>query len=122
MNAMKTADDLAARMAEQMRVRGEGLADVAAKAGRKLPKHLRAEVDFLVEAAQFAENPKLARLVDAKRVAKADRKVRRFLDKQDPTAERRGEILDRIAAVAIVLFTGSVIAFFVLLSRGYFDP
>ena len=121
MDVSKIAEELALRMSEQLRVRGSGLAEVAAKAGRKLPRHLHAEVGVVVEALQMGENPKLARLVDAKRITIADRKVRRFLAKQNPAAERRGEILDRIAAIAFVLVVIVLIVFFVLLSRGYFD-
>ena len=117
----KIEEDLAARMQTQLRLRGGDLAEVAAKAGRKLPKHLHAEVAKIVEAAQMAENPKLVRLIDAKGVARADRKIRQFLDKQNPAAERRGEILDRIAAVSFVLVTVLIAVFFLLLSRGYFD-
>ena len=79
------------------------------------------EVAKIVEAAQMAENPKLVRLIDAKGVARADRKIRQFLDQQNPAAERRGEILDRIAAVSFVLVTVLIAVFFLLLSRGYFD-
>ena len=121
MDVRKTSDDLAARISEQLRVRGGGLDDVAAKAGRKLPRHLQAEVAVIVEAVEMADNPKLARLVDARRITKADRKVRKFLNKQDPARERRGEILDRLAAIAFVIFTIGLAVFFVLISRGYFD-
>ncbi len=121
MDVTKTAENLATRMAEQLRVRGTGLEDVAAKAGRRLPKHLQAEVRAVIEAAHMAEHPKLARKVDEKRVRTAVRRVEKFLARQNPSAERRGEILDRIAAIAFVLFTITVVLFFVLLSRGAFD-
>lgn len=121
MDVAKLAENLAEHMQTQLRVRGTGLAEVAEKAGRRLPRHLQAEVEAIVEATRMSENPKLARLVDPKRVARADRKVRRFLDKQNPRAERRGEILDRIAAVAFVLVAVAVGTFFLLLSRGHFD-
>lgn len=112
---------LAQDMAKQLRARGKSLKDVASNAGRKLPKHLRAETDVILQAQEMADHPKLARLVDERRVAKAERKLRKYLDKQDPVSERRGEILDRIAAVSFVIFVLVVVAFFVLLSRGYFN-
>ncbi len=121
MDVAKTSDDLAVLMSEQLRVRGTGLADVAAKAGRKLPKHLQAEVGVILEAQHMAEHPKLARLVDEKRVIRSDRRVRKFLSRQDPARERMGEILDRLAAIGFVIFSVALILFFVLLSRGYFD-
>ena len=121
MEIAKTAEDLAVRMGKQLRVRGSGLEDVAAKAGRRLPRYLQADVRVVTDALQMAEHPKLARHVDERRVKKAVRRVEKFLAKQDPAAERRGEILDRIAAVAFVLFTIAVVLFFVMLSRGAFD-
>lgn len=121
MDLDKTAEELAARMATQLRVRGAGLEEVAAKAGRKLPKHLHAEVRVIVEAMQLSDHPKLGRMVDAKRVARSKRRLEAFLSKQNPGAERRAEVLDRIAAVAFVVFTIVLILFFVLLSRGAFD-
>lgn len=121
MDVRKASEELAARMSEQLRVRGTGLDEVAAKAGRKLPNHLRSEIAVIVEAVEMAENPKLARLIDESRIQKADRKVRKFLNKQDPARERRGEILDRLAAVGFVVFTIALILFFVAVSRGVFD-
>lgn len=121
MNVTETAEELAAQMSRQFRVRGGRLADVAARAGRKLPGHLRHEVETIVEAETLTSHPKLAYRVDQKRVATASRKLRRYLAKLDPAAERRAEILDRIAAVAFVIFAVALAAFFVLISRGYFD-
>ena len=109
------------KMSTQLRVRGDGLADVAAKAGRKLPKHLRADAAKMIEAATMADHPKLARLIDERKVAKAERRLHRFLDKKNPAAERRGEILDFIAKIAFVFVVIVLTIFFFLLSQGYFD-
>lgn len=108
-------------MATQLRVRGHGLADVTERAGRKLPRHLRSDAAILIEAESLSANPKLARLVDDRRIAKAERRLNRFLDKQNPAAERRGEILDMIAKIAFVFVTVVLSVFFFLLWRGYFD-
>lgn len=110
---------LAEKMATQLRVRGEGLAEVASRAGRKLPRHLRAQVDVLTAAQAVEAHPKLASQIDAKKVAKAERQIGHFLDKQDPKAERRGEILDLIAKIAFVFVTVVLAVFFFLLWRGY---
>lgn len=112
---------MADRMSSQLRVRGDGLADVAERAGRKLPRHLRSEASLLIEAESLSANPKLSRLVDDRRIAKAEKRLNRFLDKQDPAAERRGEILDVIAKIAFVFVTVVLTVFFFLLWRGYFD-
>ena len=108
-------------MAQQLRLRSGTLADVAARAGRKLPKHLRSEVDVVVKAGHMAEHPKLMHHVDSAKIAKAEKKLNRFLDKQNPKAERRAEILDTIAKIAFVIFTITLAVFLTLLWRGYFS-
>lgn len=121
---METKDrfqSIAERMSAQLRVRGEGIADVTERAGRKLPRHLRREAAVLIEAQSLASNPKLSRLVDERRVARAEKRLNRFLDKQNPAAERRGQILDVIAKIAFVFVTVVLSVFFFLLWRGYFD-
>lgn len=112
---------MAARMSAQLRVRGEGIAEVTERAGRKLPRHLRSDAERLIEAEAMAANPKLARLVDEKLIARAEKRLHQFLDRQNPAAERRGEILDVIAKIAFVFVTVVLSVFFFLLSRGYFD-
>jgi hypothetical protein len=69
----------------------------------------------------MSANPKLARLVDKRRVARAEKRLSRFLEKQNPAAERRGEILDMIAKIAFIFVTVVLSVFFFLLWRGYFD-
>ena len=108
-------------MSAQLRVRGDGLSDVAEKAGRKLPRRLRPDVAKLIEAEAMSAHPKLARLVDERQFRRAEKRLNRFLEKQDPAAERRGEILDMIAKIAFVFVTIVLAVFFLLLSRGYFD-
>jgi len=121
MDAKARADALADHMSAQLRVKGRGLEAVAAKAGRRLPKSLRAEASKIAQAAAMAEHPRLAYLIDERSLKRADRKVRKYLDRQNPSKVRRGEILDLIAKIAFVVFTIILIAFFVLLSRGAFS-
>ena len=112
---------IAEKMSAQLRVRGDGIADVTERAGRKLPRHLRSDAKTLIEAEALAANPKLARLVDEKRISRAEKRLNRYLAKQNPASERRGEILDAIAKIAFVFVTVVLAVFFFLLSRGYFD-
>lgn len=121
MNLNETSQALAAKMAQQLRLRSGDLRDVAARAGRKLPKHLRADVDAILEAQEMAKHPKLMHHVDAVRVTKAEKRLNRFLDQQNPKAERRTEILDTIAKIAFVIFSVVLAVFLTLLWRGYFS-
>ena len=118
MDVSEMADDLAALMAQQLRLRGGSLADVTARAGRKLPRHLKAEADIVIAAETIATHPKLAHRVDQKRLRKADRKLRAFLNTQDPKAERRAELLDRLAGIVFILFAVVLAVFFLALSQG----
>lgn len=121
MDVHERSDALAEKMARQLRLRGDTLADVSARAGRKLPKHLRHEVEKILNAQRMAQHPKFMHHVDEAQIAKAEKKLNRFLDKQDPKAERRTEILDAIAKIAFVIFTVVLAVFLTLLWRGYFS-
>ncbi len=121
MEMQERTKSLATRMAAQLRVRGDGLADVAERAGRKLPKRLRDDAQVMIDAEALGGHPKLAKQIDAKRVGQAERRLSAFLDKQNPSVERRSEILDAVAKIAFVLVTIVLAVFFTLLYRGYFD-
>lgn len=114
-------DALADKMATQLRVRGAGLSDVTAKAGRRLPRYLRNDADRLIEAEKLISHPKMARLVDERRLRKSEKRLNAFLDKQNPGAIRRAEFLDFLAKIAFVFVTIVLSVFFLLLWRGYFD-
>ena len=119
MDVSVVANELAETMARQLRLRGGSLTDVTARAGSKLPRHLKTEAEVIIEAETLAAHPKLAHRVDDKRLKRADRKVRAFLEKQDPKAERRAEILDRLAGIVFIIFVIVLGAFFLALSQGY---
>lgn len=112
---------LAGKMAKQLRVRGDGLAEVTERAGRKLPRRLRQDAKALIDAEAMSAHPKLSRRVNEKQLARAERRLSHYLEKQNPAAERRGEILDIIAKIAFVFVVVVLSVFFFLLSRGYFD-
>ena len=121
MDVTERAEALATYMATQLRVRGDGLAEVSAKAGRRLPKRFRKNVQTIVEAEAMMQHPRLERVVDDRAVERAERKIRAFLDLQDPRAVRRGEILDLIAKIAFVFVSVILAVFFFLLWRGTFN-
>ncbi|MEM9969844.1 MAG: hypothetical protein AAF762_01915 [Pseudomonadota bacterium] len=114
-------DELARYMAAQLQVKGQDFQGVVAKAGRKVPRRLRGDVRIIAEAETMSRNPKFARMINARSVDKAERRLRAFLAKHDPRTERRNEILDTVAKVAFVLVTVALALFFYLLSQGYFE-
>lgn len=119
MDVQEKSDALATLMAKQLRVRGAGgLADVAARAGRRLPKRLHRDVALWVSAGEKLQHPKLAVQVDEKALKQAEKRLRAYLDGQNPGVVRRGEILDLVAKIALVIWIVGLGVFFFLLWRG----
>jgi hypothetical protein len=121
MEPSERTEALTRKLSAKLRVRGDTLADVAANAGRKLPRRIETDLKTMIEAESMARNPKLAHRIDQRRVRRSERKLNRFLDKLDPAAERRGEVLDGIAKIAFVFVVVVLSVFFTLIWRGYFD-
>ena len=119
MDVRQRSDALADYMAAQLRVKGEGLAEVTSRAGRRLPKRLQSAAAKIIEAETLAAHPRTERLVDAREIRQAERRLRRFLDRQDPRKVRRDEILDGIAKIAFVIFVVGLFLFYLLVKRGY---
>ena len=120
-----TIDDrlraLTEHMSTQLRVRGDGFQETAKAAGRKIPRRLQRDVAEIAEAEAMGKNPKLLRHLNLHQFDRAERRLRAFLDQQDPVAERRGEILDMIAKIAFVIVVVVLAVFFYLISIGYFE-
>ncbi|MDA8586824.1 hypothetical protein N9L47_11250 [Rhodobacteraceae bacterium] len=121
MDVNERAKALADHMSAQLRVKGDTLADVTERAGRRLPKHLRVEAEKISAAENLLQHPRLERLVDEKDVLKSERKLRKFLDRQNPKKARRGEILDMLAKIGFVFVVIVLALFFFLVSRGTFN-
>lgn len=117
----RDSDDLAGHMATQLRVRKGPLDRVAARAGRKVPTHVRRDVDRLIEADHLANHAKLRKRLDAKRLTSSRRRVGAYLETRDPARERRDAALDMIAQIAFVIVTVALGLFFYLLWRGAFS-
>lgn len=109
----KELDELQTLMTERLRIRGRTFERQLRKAGRLLPRKVRSEAAFLLQARTLMQNPKLARMVDQNRIAKAHRFVAEYLQSVDPVARRKDMIL-RTAALwsfYVLLAGGCVIAY-----------
>ncbi|MFN3641365.1 MAG: hypothetical protein ACK4TB_00400 [Gemmobacter sp.] len=65
------ADRVAALMEERLGVRGSGLRDKLRRGGRRLPRRVRKEAEYLAEVAFLAQNPKVQTMLDDARIAAA---------------------------------------------------
>ena len=104
----KEMDELQTLMTERLRVRGRTFERQLRKAGRLLPRKVRSEAAFLLQARTLMQNPKLARMVDQDRVAKAHQFVAEYLQSVDPVARRKD----------LILRTAALWSFYLLLAAG----
>lgn len=96
------ADRVAALMEERMGIRGADLAAKVRKAGRSLPRKIRAAATDLADAAERSQNPKLLVQIDqAKVAADYDLCVRHLM-----TVRRGGVIAGLLTNVAGTLLVG----------------
>ena len=121
MDVSGIANDLAEAMARQLRLKSGTLEEVTARAGNRLPRHLRADARTIIEAEAQAAHPKFAHRIDPEAVKRSDKALRTFLNAQDPRAERIGAFLDRLAVIVFIPFVIVLVAFLFALRQGYFD-
>lgn len=112
-------DEVSEAMADKLRVRGKSLAIQIRKAGRMLPRRIQRDATYLAQAADVAENPKLARMVDMRKAQIARKDVLAFLETVDLAAERRNMTLQIIASIAFALLFTGIVLLFVLVQRGF---
>ena len=99
----------------QLRIKGATLDQQIKRAGRLLPRKIRAEAAFLVQANILVQNPKLARMISAERAQKAHDAVATYLRGIDPKDRIKGRILNIAGMLAfnLLLIGGLVVAYLV---------
>ena len=113
------SEELATLMRERLGVRlGDGFEAKVRHAGRRLPRWARRQAAVIVEALALETHPKLAQQVDQRKVNKAFKDLRYFLERQDPRSRRKNRILDLIAAIAFVIFVTIGLVLAVMVWRG----
>lgn len=123
---MTARDDIAPHLQEvstllheRLGARGRDLGRQVRRAGRRLPRRLRAEAAVLVQAAEMAAHPRLARRVDGAAVARAARVLSDHLRQVNPAERRRTRIVGMAAVVAFNLMVLGAGVVGVLVWRGY---
>jgi hypothetical protein len=111
-------DEMRGLLASQLRVRGATLEAQVRKAGRRLPRRVRHDLQAVAEAMSLADNPKLSRMVDRTTVSQSVQNViihLKTIDRRDLFKGRFLGILGSMSAVLILTFTAVV---YVLVKRG----
>lgn len=112
------ADDISKLMAEKLRVKGRSLDVQLRKAGRRLPKKLRRDVENLLEAQQLIGNPKLARQVDVEAISEGSGRVIGHLQTLDPWERFKDRWLGILGAISLALIVTFILVVYVLWKRG----
>lgn len=123
---MKEAQDIArgnARLVRLLRkklgVRARDLRQGVHRAGRRLPRRVRAQGALLAEAERMGEVPKLARQVDWRAVRDAHQVLERHLTDIDVMDRRKGIALGLAGTIAAQLLVVTACFIIWLWWRGY---
>ncbi|PTQ75623.1 hypothetical protein C8N42_101162 [Celeribacter persicus] len=116
---MHRSEELAALMRDRLGVRlGEGFEAKVKHAGRRLPRWARRKSAVIVEALALEAHPKLAQQVQQKKVDKAFKELKYFLERQDVKTRRKNRLLDLIASIAFVILVTLGLVLGIMVWRG----
>lgn len=96
-------DEVGRLLAERLGARGRTLDAQIRKAGRLLPRARIRDARFLAQAAQLAQNPKLARMVDPRQADAAHAALVAYLATVDPAERRKDRLLALLGVLAFNL-------------------
>lgn len=113
------ADRVSGLLEERLRVKGTTLEARLNAAGRRLPRKVREAGRALAAALTMIQNSKLMHQVDDETVAVAYDICVRHLITINPTAARRGLLLDMAARIAFALLVVAVLLVGFLYWRGF---
>lgn len=111
--------DLRALLAEKLGTGERDLRGHLRRAGRRLPRRVRREADYLVRAEEMGRHPRLARLVDPRQVARAQGRVARHLRSIDPARLRRDRRKNAVAGLGLIVLAAFALVVTLLWWRGY---
>jgi len=112
------AAEARALMRERLGLRGADLRAQVARAGRMLPRAVAREARYLAQVADLAQNPKLMRMIDLGKAARAHAILTAYLRTRDPARAARDWWVNLMGVLAfnLLLMVGLVLG--VLLWRG----
>jgi len=114
---------MSARVAELMEdrlgLRGQTLAEKVARAGRGLPRHVRAAAEYLAAAEAQAMQPRFAARLDHQRIAEAYDACLRYLKPLGAGERRRAALMQVLTSVAVAVAATAALVIAVLVWRGY---
>lgn len=113
------AERVSALLSERLGVKGRSLSEQIDRAGRRLPRKVRAEARILANATGLHSNPKLAAIADHARVAHAYNICVGHLGKIGQSERRRAFLREVLERVAVAMFVTLILVVSVLWLRGF---
>lgn len=111
-------EEIRALLDQKLGVRGRTFEAQVRKARRFLPRALRREMIYFVQAQALADNPKLQRMIDRPRLEAAHRNAVYFLERVDSGQSRRTAALGIAASIAFGLLVTAIVVLVVVVQRG----
>lgn len=119
MNLQTRADKLAQTIEERLGVRGQGLEAKLARAGRRLPRALRHDLEYIAAALRMEENPRLSRQIDWARIDRGFAAAEHHLRGIDPFERRKTLVINWLAGNAMNLLIVAGLAAALMAWRGF---
>lgn len=111
--------EISALMQSHLRIKGRSLRVQESRAGRLLPRAVRRDIRYLLDTAALGDNPKLARMINTDKVARAHRNTVAYLQAIDVKERRKTALLNVTASIALGLIAVFVVVLYVLVQRGF---
>lgn len=115
----RMADEVAALMAERLRIGGRGLEAKLRRGGRALPRRIRQEAQLLARAAAGARAPKILHQMDHARIAAAHAACVAHLRPLGAAGRRWAALRNFAASVSLAGIATFAMVVGVLVWRGY---
>lgn len=112
-------DEIRQLMRKKLGVRGRDFPGALSRAGRRMPREIRAEGQMLASALPLMAHPKLGRTLDTGRLERAAAALREHLGAIDLAEQRKTWMLGVLGSIAFNLLLLIVLFLVFLVWRGY---
>ena len=112
------ADRVAGLMEDRLRIGGTGLREKLKRGGRRLPRKIRREAEYLADVCELAQHPKVQMMLDDARVAEAYDKCVKYLNPLGASERMKGALIGVGGSIAFALLVVAAATIGVMVWRG----
>ena len=111
-------DEVRGLLQQRLHIKGRSLSHQVGKLGRRVPKRVRRDAEFLVRAETMTQHPKLAQMVDAKQLERSKTNLVTHLKSIDPKEVAKDKLLWVLAKVSFFVIAVFIAAVWFVWDRG----